>query len=254
MNTPLFPPIRILTVIVPCYNEESYIRTVVERLRAVQTDPPVELDIVVVNDGSTDATRTILEEVRVRYTKDPIRVIHIPGNRGKGFAIRSALPSVRGEAVMIQDADLEYDPQDIHQLLTPLQRNEADVVIGSRFRGPGPHKGPFFLHKWVNKIYTLVSNLLTGQRLTDIHSCYKLFRTDVIRHIPLKEDRFGFDPEVIARLSHMKEVRVREVGITYRGRNFKEGKKIHFADGFRAFYCIIRYNLFPGKKGPHETR
>jgi hypothetical protein len=149
--------------------------------------------------------------------------------------------------VIVQDADLEYNPNDFALLLRPIMNNEADLVLGSRFRGDGPHRGPFILHKLVNKVYTFISNILTGQRLTDIHTCYKMFRTEILRSIEIEEHRFGFDPEVIAKLGRKKEVRIKEVGISYQGRNFEEGKKINFIDGFRAFYCIIRYNFFSKK-------
>ncbi|TMI66237.1 MAG: glycosyltransferase family 2 protein [Bacteroidetes bacterium] len=239
--------IKQLSIIIPCYNEEQYVATVLKRV--IECDPGYSLakQIIIVNDGSADATQKNIEIFITQNTGADIRLLNHEKNLGKGSSIKTALEHVTGEVVIVQDADLEYDPNDFNLLLQPIMNNEADVVLGSRFRGDGPHKGPFILHKLVNKVYTFLSNILTGQHLSDIHTCYKMFKTQILKSVIIEEHRFGFDPEIIAKLGHRKDVRIKEVGISYKGRNFAEGKKINFTDGFRAFYCIIRYNLFSKK-------
>ncbi|MEO5947104.1 MAG: glycosyltransferase family 2 protein [Chitinophagaceae bacterium] len=240
-------PITLLSVIVPCYNEEKYVEKVLRRIMEVQLTHQLRKQILIVNDGSTDATEKNINKFINENPDASIQLINHPVNRGKGSSIKSALPFVTGQLIVIQDADLEYNPEDYNLLLAPIMEGKADVVVGSRFRGDGVHKGPFILHALVNKTYTFISNLLTRQKLSDIHSCYKMFNSEIIKSISIKENRFGVDPEVIAKLSHKKNVRIKEVGISYHGRNFSEGKKINFIDGFRAFYCIIWYNLFSKK-------
>jgi glycosyltransferase involved in cell wall biosynthesis len=234
-----------LSIIIPCYNEERYVRRVLNRVKDVQLNYNLDKQIIVVNDGSADNTQNNIEKfIAENPTVSILNLVH-EKNKGKGSSIKTALAHVTGQLVVVQDADLEYHPEDFNLLLQPIMEGSADVVVGSRFKGDGPHKGPFILHKLVNKVYTFISNRLTNQHLSDIHSCYKLFKTDLLKREMIEEERFGFDPEIIAKLSKRKDVRIREVGISYEGRNFTDGKKIDFIDGFRAFYCIIRYNLFP---------
>lgn len=236
-------PIQTLSIIVPCYNESNHVNRFLDRLTSVNVELALSKQIIVVDDGSTDGTGDLLQ----RYLSDnpghSIHLIQLPQNRGKGYSIRTALPFVKGEVVVIQDADMEYNPEDLGLLLRPLVTGETDVAFGSRFKGSGPHKGPFILHKLVNKVYTRLSNFLTGLHLSDIHTCYKMFRTEILRNIPTRENRFGFDPEVVARLSQIPGIRIMEVGISYTGRTFAEGKKINIGDGIRAFWCILRYNF-----------
>ena len=236
-----------LSIIIPCYNEERYVQRVLKRVKDVQLNYKLDKQIIVVNDGSADNTQTQIEKfIAENPTAGILNLIH-EKNKGKGSAIKTALGHVTGQLTVVQDADLEYHPEDFNLLLQPIMEGKADVVVGSRFKGEGPHKGPFILHKLVNKVYTFISNRLTNQHLSDIHSCYKLFKTEVLKRETIEEERFGFDPEIVAKLGKRNDVRIHEVGISYEGRNFAEGKKIDFMDGFRAFYCIIRYNLFPKK-------
>jgi glycosyltransferase involved in cell wall biosynthesis len=239
--------IQKLSIIIPCYNEEAYVETVLTRVMEADTGYNLQKQIIIVNDGSQDATKKNIESFITNNPTTNVQLLNHETNKGKGSCIKTALEHVTGELVIVQDADLEYNPNDFALLIEPIIKGEADLVLGSRFRGDGPHRGPFILHKLVNKVYTFISNILTGQHLTDIHTCYKMFRTEVLRSIKIQEHRFGFDPEVIAKLGRRKDVRIKEAGISYKGRNFAEGKKINFIDGFRAFYCIIRYNFFQKK-------
>lgn len=233
-----------LTIIIPCFNEEQYVDKVLQRVMEVNLDHDLQKEIIIVNDGSIDSTQTKIEHFITQHPSAGIKLFNHEQNKGKGSCLKTALKIASGHLVVIQDADLEYDPKDFNLLLKPFFEKNADVVLGSRFRGNYPRKGPFILHALVNKVYTFISNLLTNQKLTDIHTCYKMFKTEIIKSISIHEQRFGVDPEIIAKLSHQKNVRIEEVGISYNGRTFAEGKKINFKDGFRAFYCIIKYNLF----------
>ncbi len=233
-----------LTILIPCYNEEQYVENVLKRVIEVKLDYKLEKEIIIVNDGSVDSTKSKIEQFINKYPGADIKLINHEMNYGKGSCIKTALKEVTGQLIVIQDADLEYNPEDFNVLLKPIEEGNADVVLGSRFRGNNLRRGPFFLHAWVNRVYTFISNFLTGQRLTDIHTCYKMYKTDVLKNIRLEENRFGIDPEIIAKLSHKKNIQIDEVGISYLGRSFAEGKKINISDGFRAFYCIIKYNLF----------
>ncbi len=233
-----------LTIIIPCYNEEQYVEKVLQRVLEVNLDYELQKEIIIVNDGSLDSTQPKIEQFISQHPSAGIQLLTHEKNKGKGSCIKSALKMTSGQLVVIQDADLEYNPEDLNLLLKPFFEKNADVVLGSRFRGSYPRKGPFILHALVNKVYTFISNLLTSQKLTDIHTCYKMFKTDIIKNITIHEQRFGVDPEIIAKLGHRKNVKIEEVGISYNGRTFAQGKKINFRDGFRAFYCIIKYNLF----------
>ncbi len=240
-----------LSVVIPVYNERSTIEDILQRVQAVDIDK----EIVVVDDGSTDGTREFLEEL-AQNTKpamtlpqtgyelrtDNIRIEFQEKNRGKGAALRRGFQEAHGEVVLVQDADLEYDPQDYHRLLEPIKRGMADVVIGTRFLG-GPHRVLFFWHYVGNKALTTFSNMLTNLNLTDVWTCYKAFRREVLQQIKLEEDRFGFEPEVTAKVTK-GGWRVYEVPISYYGRTYAEGKKITWKDGVKAIYYIMRYNLF----------
>lgn len=226
-----------LSVIVPCYNEERTIRGVIQ---AVLAAPVKEREIIVVDDCSRDGTREILQ-AEIAPLVD--RVIYHGKNAGKGAALRSGFAAATGDVVIVQDADLEYDPQDYPVILEPFQTGKADVVFGSRFMGGRPHRVHFFWHYAGNRFLTLLSNMFTNLNLTDMETGYKAFRREVIQSITLEEDRFGIEPEITAKVARMG-LRIYEVGISYYGRSYAEGKKIGWKDGVRAVYCILKYNLF----------
>lgn len=226
-----------LSVVIPCYNE---VNTITEIVMAVREAPYQPKEIIVVDDGSTDGTRELLLEGKV-FGID--RLILLEANAGKGAALRGGIEQATGEVVVIQDADLEYDPKEYGLLIQPILTGNADVVFGSRFIGAGPHRVLYFWHRFGNGILTLLSNMFSNLNLTDMETCYKMFRREVIQSIVIEENWFGFDPEVTAKVAR-KNVRIYEVGISYYGRTYAEGKKINWRDGFRALYCIVKYNLF----------
>lgn len=234
-----------LSIIVPCYNEAALIKQITERIAQMQLSFNLQKEIIVVNDGSTDATAGILKELA--DNNPSLQVIHQPKNMGKGAAIRTALPKTSGDFIIIQDADLEYDPNDYNKLLQPILEGHADVVYGSRFMGSGPHRVLFFFHTIGNKFLTFLSNLFTGLNLTDMETGYKMFRADVLKQVRLKENRFGFEPEVTAKISRIKSIRIYEAGIAYYGRTYNDGKKIRWTDGMHAIWCILKYNIFSRK-------
>ena len=226
-----------LSIIVPCYNESATIRTVVERIKNA---PLEDIEIIVVDDASTDGTKEILQnEIALGVDK----VIYHEKNQGKGASIRTGIPEATGDVVVIQDSDLEYDPQELPLLLKPIQSGKADIVYGSRFAGAGPHRVLYFWHMVGNRFLTLLSNMFTNLNLTDIETCYKMFRKEVIQSIEIKEDRFGFEPEITAKIAR-KHYKIYEVGISYAGRTYSEGKKIRWKDGIRALYVILKYNIW----------
>jgi len=231
-----------LTIIIPCYNEEKHIEKVLNRIN--ETNPGCEKEVILVNDGSTDKTKENIDEFVLLHNYFPITVIEHKKNRGKGACLKSAIEKITGDVVIIQDADLEYDPKDYKKMMEPIEEGFADVVFGSRFRGSDPHRGPFLLHRWGNHFFTSFINLLTRQNFTDIHTCFKMFKTDVLKKIKIEENRFGVDPEMVMKLSKIKSIKIYEIGISYYGRSYSEGKKISWQDAFRALYCIIKYNFF----------
>ncbi|MCI5137054.1 MAG: glycosyltransferase family 2 protein [Candidatus Electrothrix sp. AR1] len=225
-----------LSIIIPVYNEEKTITEVINTVLAVEL--PLAKEIIVVDDASTDATRQVIEQLP---DKGFVKIFH-EKNRGKGAALRSGFAKATGDIVLIQDADLEYDPAEYPKLLKPILDGKADVVYGSRFIGSEAHRVLYFWHMVGNRLLTLLSNMSTNLNLTDMETCYKVFRNEVVRNISLKEDRFGFEPEITAKIART-ECRIFEVGISYSGRTYKEGKKIGIRDGFRALYCIVKYRF-----------
>jgi glycosyltransferase involved in cell wall biosynthesis len=225
-----------LSVVIPVYNECATLRYVVERVLAV----PLELEVLCVDDGSQDGSREILAELQGQYRQ--VQVFLQPRNMGKGAALRRGIQQATGDFVVIQDADLEYDPVDYPLLLDPLIQGKADVVYGSRFLGAAPHRVLYFWHSVGNRVLTLLSNCLTNINLTDMETCYKVFRREVIQSIPIEENRFGFEPEITVKVAK-RHLRIYEVGISYWGRTYEEGKKIGWKDGVRAAWCLLKYSI-----------
>jgi glycosyltransferase involved in cell wall biosynthesis len=232
-----------LSVIIPCFNEEKLIAATLDKVVKTLVTLSIPSEVFIVNDGSTDATSEKIKEY-LQHPLIPITELVHSINKGKGASITTALDNITGTIVIIQDADLEYDPLDYHKMLPLIIDEKADVVYGSRFRGSDPHRVLFFLHTIGNKLLTFLSNLFTQLNLTDMETGYKMFKTDVLKQINLKEKRFGIEPEITAKVSKLKGVRIYEVGISYYGRTYSEGKKINWKDGIRAIYCIIKYNIF----------
>lgn len=225
-----------LSVIVPCYNEKDTIETIIKSIRQSVCKP---LEIIVVDDGSNDGTTQCLQNLQGEVDL----ILTHRKNRGKGASIRTALRKVTGDIVVIQDADLEYDPAEYERLIAPILQGKADVVYGSRFMGSEPHRVLYFWHRLGNCIVTQLSNIFTNLNLTDMETCHKAFRTEVIKDIRIEENRFGFEPEITAKVAR-RGCRIFEVGVSYSGRTYSEGKKIGWTDGVRAIFCIIKYNLF----------
>jgi len=229
--------VQSLSIVIPCFNEVQTIESLVE---AVVNSPIPDKEIIIVDDASTDGTQ---ELIRQKIEPHVQRVIFHEKNQGKGAALRTGFAAATGDMVIIQDADLEYDPRDYPKLLAPITEGKADVVFGSRFIGGESHRVIYFWHSVVNKGLTLLSNMLTDLNLTDMEVCYKVFRREILQQITIEEDRFGFEPEITAKVARLK-CRIYEVGISYSGRTYSEGKKIGFRDGVRAIWCILKYNLF----------
>jgi len=226
-----------LSIIIPCFNEKEFLS---ELISLVKGSPVKEKEVIFVDDGSNDGTTDLIKN---RLEQEVDSVVYHTKNMGKGAAIRSGLKYVTGDLVIIQDADLEYDPKEYPKLMAPILEGKADVVFGSRFLGEGPHRVHLFWHFVGNKFLTILSNMFTNLNLTDMETCYKLFRTDIIKQIDIAQKRFGVEPEITAKVAK-KKCRVYEVGISYYGRSYSEGKKINWKDGLKAIYVILRYGIF----------
>ncbi|HLA55635.1 MAG TPA: glycosyltransferase family 2 protein [Flavobacterium sp.] len=236
--------IKTLSVIIPAYNEGPTIELLLDKLQRVRLDHNIGKEIIIVNDCSTDNTEKVIHDYMAANPSADIQYVRLKSNQGKGAALHAGIEKASGECLVIQDADLEYDPEEYNLLLKPILSGMADVVYGSRFIGGKPHRISFFWHSIGNKFLTFLSNMFTNLNLTDMETCYKLFRTDIIQGIKLREKRFGFEPEVTAKIARVPKIRIYEIGISYYGRGYEEGKKIGWKDGFRAIYCILKYGLF----------
>ena len=236
-----------LSIIIPVYNEEKTIHLILNKIKRVNLLNDVTKEIIIVNDCSKDNTEGVLKKYLQDNPDLDIKHFKHEVNKGKGAALHTGILKSSGEYLIVQDADLEYDPNEYNLLLQPLIDEVADVVYGSRFVGSKPHRILFFWHSIGNKFLTTLSNMFTNLNLTDMETCYKMFRTDIIKNIKLRENRFGFEPEVTAKIARVPDIRIYEIGISYYGRTYKEGKKISWKDGFRAIYCILKYGLFKVK-------
>jgi glycosyltransferase involved in cell wall biosynthesis len=233
-----------LSVIIPVYNEAETIASIIEKVVATELNFGIEKELIIVNDASTDGTEEEILAYKERHSELEITYRRHEKNKGKGAALHTGITLAMGDYVIIQDGDLEYDPKEYNDLLKPILDGFADVVYGSRFMGNNPHRILFFWHSIGNAFLTFLSNMFTNLNLTDMETCYKLFKREHLQSLKLKEKRFGFEPEVTAKISRIPNIRIYEVGISYYGRSYKEGKKIKWKDGFKALYCIFRYNIF----------
>ncbi len=237
-------PFKTLSIVIPAYNEERTIHLILDKLLGVTLIQGIQKEIIIVNDCSKDNTKKTIETYISAHPEASFSFYNHEVNKGKGAALRTGIEKAKGEMIIIQDADLEYDPNEYNILIKPILDGFADVVYGSRFMGGKPHRILFFWHTIGNKLLTTASNLFTNLNLTDMETCYKVFKSEMIHKIKLEENRFGFEPEVTAKIAKIPKIRIYEVGISYYGRTYEEGKKIGMKDAFRALYCIFKYSLF----------